>query len=160
MPTRFIHSRSSLMPSLVMLPFIQCHQTRGLALSGGFWKPRASGSPEFCAETIHAPTSAVRRTTQPACLARFKSCIYFYPFRFQCNPNHGARRNEFGTMPGAGKIPKGRRYPCDQLPPSSPNNSMEESRRLAGKIPRVREESMKVNAEFAAIERDLDEPGA
>ena len=36
MPERFIHSRSALMPSLVTLPLIQCHQTRGLALSGGF----------------------------------------------------------------------------------------------------------------------------
>src|ERR1035437_10165686 len=107
MPTRFIHSRSSLMTSLVMLPFIQCHQTRGLALSGGFWKPRSSASPEFCAETIHAPNSTVRSAAPPARLARLKSCMYFYPFRFQCNPNHGARRNEFGTMPGAGKISGG-----------------------------------------------------
>jgi hypothetical protein len=36
---------------------------------------------------------------------------------------------------------------------------MEESRRLAEVSKRVREESRKVNAEFAAIERDLDEPG-
>jgi hypothetical protein len=32
------------MPSLVMLPFIQCHQTRGLAESGGFLKPRSRSS--------------------------------------------------------------------------------------------------------------------
>jgi hypothetical protein len=38
-PTRCIHARSSAIPSLVMLPFIQCHQTRGLALSGGATKP-------------------------------------------------------------------------------------------------------------------------
>src|SRR5438067_9611136 len=44
MPTRFIHSMSLRMPSLVMLPFIQCHQTRGRALLGGSAKPLASGS--------------------------------------------------------------------------------------------------------------------
>ena len=33
------------MPSLVMLPFIQCHHTRGRALWGGFSKPLLSGSP-------------------------------------------------------------------------------------------------------------------
>src|ERR1035438_4229225 len=99
MPTRFIHSRSALMPSLVMLPFIQCHQTRGLALSGGFWKPCWSASPEFCAETIHAPTSAVRRTAEPACVARLKSCIYVCPLWFQCNPYHPAREEAFGAMP-------------------------------------------------------------
>src|SRR6266496_6413407 len=37
-PTRCIHSRSSLMPSCVMFPFIQCHQTRGRADLGGFLK--------------------------------------------------------------------------------------------------------------------------
>src|SRR2546423_11523353 len=38
MPTRCIHSRSFLMPSLVMLPFIQCHHTRGFASFGGLIK--------------------------------------------------------------------------------------------------------------------------
>src|SRR5215467_1467604 len=38
-PTRCIHSRSAWMPSLVMLPFIQCHHTRGRAELGGFSKP-------------------------------------------------------------------------------------------------------------------------
>src|SRR6266403_2124401 len=51
MPTRFIHSRSSLIPSLVMFPFIQCHQTRGFALSGGFRKPLSSVSPTVCPGT-------------------------------------------------------------------------------------------------------------
>jgi hypothetical protein len=32
MPTRLIHSKSDLIPDLVTLAFIQCHQTRGLAL--------------------------------------------------------------------------------------------------------------------------------
>src|ERR1019366_7661394 len=49
MPTRFIHSRSLVMPSLVTLPPVQCHQVRGLAESGGFWKPCSSGSPGACA---------------------------------------------------------------------------------------------------------------
>ena len=44
MPTRFIHSRSAVMPSLVTLPFSQCHQTRGFAESGGSLKPRSSAS--------------------------------------------------------------------------------------------------------------------
>src|ERR1022692_512446 len=64
MPTRFIHSRSSLMPSLAMLPFIQCHQTRGLALSGGSRNPRSSGS-AFCAETDHAMSRAAASEAQP-----------------------------------------------------------------------------------------------
>jgi hypothetical protein len=40
MPERDIHSRSFLIPSFVIFPFIQCHHTRGLALPGGvakFW---------------------------------------------------------------------------------------------------------------------------
>src|SRR5438045_696235 len=49
-PALCIHSRSSLMPSFVMLPFIQCHQTRGLAPSGGFWKPLFSASVALCAK--------------------------------------------------------------------------------------------------------------
>src|SRR5580698_1602753 len=44
MPTRFIHSRSSLMPASVMFPFIQCHHTRGAADCGGVAKPLASAS--------------------------------------------------------------------------------------------------------------------
>src|ERR1035437_2023514 len=43
-PTRCIHSRSSLMPSLLMFPFIQCHHTSGRALCGGFTKPLFSES--------------------------------------------------------------------------------------------------------------------
>ena len=43
-PICFIASRSAVMPSLVMLPFIQCHHVCGLAESGGLRKPEASGS--------------------------------------------------------------------------------------------------------------------
>ena len=35
------------MPSLVMLPFIQCHQTRGRAPLGGFSKPLLRGRLSF-----------------------------------------------------------------------------------------------------------------
>ena len=52
------------MPSLVMLPFIQCHQTRGLALSGGLAKPRSRASPELWPETTHAPASATAAAVQ------------------------------------------------------------------------------------------------
>src|SRR6185436_1894284 len=38
MPTRCIHSRSLRIPSLVILPFIQCHHTRGCAALGGVRK--------------------------------------------------------------------------------------------------------------------------
>ena len=49
MPTRFIHSRSLVMPSLVTLLIVQCHHVRGLAASGGVLNPAASGSPPGCA---------------------------------------------------------------------------------------------------------------
>jgi hypothetical protein len=49
MPTRFIHSRSIVMPSLVTLLIVQCHHVRGLAESGGVLNPAASGSPPGCA---------------------------------------------------------------------------------------------------------------
>ena len=63
MPTRFIHSRSAVMPSLVTLPFSQCHHTRGLAESGGSLKPRSSASREVCpgaqpARHTNSPASA------------------------------------------------------------------------------------------------------
>ena len=40
------------MPSLVTLPFIQCHHTRGRALIGGSAKPAARGS--LCAQAGEA----------------------------------------------------------------------------------------------------------
>src|SRR5581483_8943473 len=45
------------MPSLVILPFIQCHHTRGRALCGGFSKPFINVSSVFWAVT-HAPLSS------------------------------------------------------------------------------------------------------
>ncbi len=53
-----IHSRSSLMPSLVMLPFIQCHHTRGRAPLGGFSNPFLSGSNLLCAVAALAPSKS------------------------------------------------------------------------------------------------------
>jgi hypothetical protein len=44
MPTRFMASRSAVMPSRVTFPFIQCHQVCGLAESGGSRKPVSSES--------------------------------------------------------------------------------------------------------------------
>jgi len=62
-PTRFIHSKSALMPCLVMLPFIQCHQTRGLALSGGFRKFCRSESPGGGAAGRCAARNSVNKTS-------------------------------------------------------------------------------------------------
>ena len=108
MPTRFIHSRSSLMPSLAMLPFIQCHQTRGLALSGGSRNPRSSGS-AFCAETDHAMNRAAASEAQPI----VRCMIDYYIARPRTNGDgpglFPARQVEMGegTVP-AGNVSGGR----------------------------------------------------
>src|SRR5690348_1368453 len=63
MPTRFIHSRSFVMPSLVTFPPVQCHHVRGLAASGGCAKPADRSSARAavaCAVTTNA--SSVART--------------------------------------------------------------------------------------------------
>jgi len=54
MPMRFIHSMSLRAPSQVMLPFIQCHQTRGCADSGGARKLSNRRADSLCG----APGSA------------------------------------------------------------------------------------------------------
>src|SRR6266700_920768 len=46
------------MPSLVMFPFIQCHQTRGRAPLGGFSNPLLSGSAEACPHAAPAPKTS------------------------------------------------------------------------------------------------------
>ena len=72
---RCIHSRSSLMPSWVIFPFIQCHQTRGRALLGGSSKPLFSGSKAFWA---HAVPPTQRRPTVAARInfhARIIVCV-------------------------------------------------------------------------------------
>src|SRR6266550_1196382 len=64
-PVRFIHSRSAVIPSLVTLPFIQCHQARGLAESGGFLKPLRRGSSfALCARTCAVRKSPVTKAAR------------------------------------------------------------------------------------------------
>src|SRR5438128_11049285 len=62
MPARCIHSRSSLIPSFVILPFIQCHHTRGRAPLGGFSKPCYRASDEVCAHTDNETNNERART--------------------------------------------------------------------------------------------------
>ncbi len=63
MPTRFIHSRSLVIPSLVTLLIVQCHQVRGFAASGGVLNPAASESPPGCAyEETGAQTSSAAKS--------------------------------------------------------------------------------------------------
>src|SRR5579871_190155 len=61
-PARCIHSRSAVMPSLLMLPFIQCHQTRGRAPLGGFSKPLRRASAEACPQA--APAAKAIKTNE------------------------------------------------------------------------------------------------
>ena len=49
-----------------MLPFIQCHQTRGLAAAGGFLKLRSNSSPAVCPLAGIWPTLKPARMTNPA----------------------------------------------------------------------------------------------
>ena len=64
------------MPSLVMLPFIQCHQTRGRALPGGFSKPLFSGSGLLCAQ----PMLARRRSATPNEIGFFGFITICFPW--------------------------------------------------------------------------------
>src|SRR5215467_5409743 len=48
---RFIHSRSFVIPSVVTLLAVQCHQVLGRAEAGGSLKPCANGSAGDCAST-------------------------------------------------------------------------------------------------------------
>src|SRR4029453_18079160 len=95
MPTRCIHSRSSLMPSFVMLPFIQCHHTRGLASSGGAWKPCSSAAPGMGAEGgalrgqgagegTNQTIDDVRPTSLRVCMGPLRVCL-------ARRPGHDAR---------------------------------------------------------------------
>src|SRR6185437_13234509 len=99
MPTRCIQPRSSLMPSLVILPFIQCHHTRGFALSGGFSKPLCSESVVFCAAAM--PRHIVARTPVKR---RFLDLDILLPFLIP------AARRSFQTcqLRGVRDLP----YPC------------------------------------------------
>src|SRR5688572_17449206 len=60
-PTRFIHSRSAVIPSRVTLPFIQCHQTRGLASSGGVRAARSRAEVD-CANALGVATAIAAAT--------------------------------------------------------------------------------------------------
>src|SRR3954471_22440542 len=64
MPTRFIHSRSLVIPSLVTFPPVQCHQVRGLAESGGFANPSDNSSArtndKVIATTMAADSAPIR----------------------------------------------------------------------------------------------------
>src|SRR5262252_1187164 len=62
MPTRFIHSRSLVIPSVVTLLAVQCHQVRGRAEGGGSLKPSDSGSAGACASTEASEIDKVATT--------------------------------------------------------------------------------------------------
>jgi hypothetical protein len=49
MPTRCIHSKSAVIPSRVIRPFIQCHQVCGRADAGGTRNEVANGSARIAA---------------------------------------------------------------------------------------------------------------
>src|SRR6185437_5805605 len=72
MPTCFIQSRSRRMPSLVILPFIQCHQTRGRAAAGGSrnCSRSRSGAAVAGAHKASVMISATRRNPILAALLR------------------------------------------------------------------------------------------
>ncbi len=57
-PIRFIASRSAVIPSRVMFPFIQCHQVWGRADAGGLWNPAARSSCAAANGTNKAITNA------------------------------------------------------------------------------------------------------
>src|SRR6201996_1440346 len=59
-PICFIASKSAVMPSLVMLPFIHCHHVCGLADSGGLRKTVSNGS----AQVVEAVRPRHKRADQ------------------------------------------------------------------------------------------------
>ncbi len=77
MPTRRIHSISLAMPSSVMLPFIQCHQTRGRALCGGSRNSDISGSPPAWPNAGTGPVTA--RASASAIVPDFNSVLLIMP---------------------------------------------------------------------------------
>src|SRR5260221_8391067 len=89
MPTRFIHSRSRVIPSRVTLPFIQCHHTRGRAASGGSLKPwaressaartTAGGGQSVWPSSATSPISATKRVV--------RSPVLFIPRPPSCRPS-------------------------------------------------------------------------
>ena len=81
MPTRFIHSRSAVMPSLVTLPFSQCHQTRGRAESGGLLNPpaRASSAALTTAEGDPSPRPSSTASATSATMRIVRLPVLFIP---------------------------------------------------------------------------------
>src|ERR1044072_4036982 len=67
MPTRFIHSRSLVIPSLVTLLAVQCHQVLGRAASGGCRKLCSSEGVGACASA--PPASADSNATAAAVMS-------------------------------------------------------------------------------------------
>src|SRR6476659_7639441 len=63
MPERCIHLMSFRRPSFVILPFIQCHHTRGLALFGGVTKFLYKSSPALftCEKEMTVSSSWLKR---------------------------------------------------------------------------------------------------
>ena len=60
-PICFIASKSAVMPSFVMLPFIQCHHVCGFAESGGLRKPVFNGSVD-AAEAVRIRHNRAKQT--------------------------------------------------------------------------------------------------
>src|SRR5271163_2652831 len=85
------------MPSWVMLPFIQCHHTRGLAPLGGSSNPLRRGSAECWAIAAPHPRTSNVATPhdsfchRPNCLALLVSLIVQSPATYQ----PGQRRGEY-----------------------------------------------------------------
>src|SRR5580658_252667 len=95
MPTLCIHSKSCLMPSLEMFPFIQCHHTLGRALSGGFSKPAFNGSTELCAKDmlaakvrIRTPAAAGSSHVRVTLFLIFVGLLVLLSFRMEAYPEH------------------------------------------------------------------------
>src|SRR5208283_2711472 len=62
-PMRFIHSRSRCTPSMLTFPFIQCQNTRGLALAGGSAKPARNRSAVCASPTAEVKAADKRKET-------------------------------------------------------------------------------------------------
>src|ERR1700722_18000319 len=76
MPTRFIHSRSLVIPSLVTLPLVQCHQARGFAAAGGFLNS-CSREPVVCARAVPAMLKRAVSAAAAAKITGLRALIIF-----------------------------------------------------------------------------------
>src|SRR6185437_7676919 len=84
MPTRFIHSRSFVMPVSVTLPLVQCHHVRGLAESGGVTNPCDSASP-VAAPMLCAQTAPVVAAVSTAPAVAITIILFFIGLPFTRN---------------------------------------------------------------------------